>query len=69
MTIPSDTKLYRVSFGNKGDPELTTVEHETKTENDQFILGLELMGFNICIKEFFNPHIGEWYRYHAGDHK
>lgn len=69
MTIPSGTKLYRVSFGNKGDAELTTAEHETKAENDQFVIGVELMGFNICIKEFFNPNIGEWYRYHAGDHK
>ena len=64
MTIPAETKLYRVSFGNEGDPEFTTIEHETREDNDAFALSAQLIGFNICIREFFNPNIEEWYRYH-----
>ena len=42
---------------------ISTVPFHTKAENDHYAKGLELMGETMLFKYYYNPNIGEWYRY------
>jgi len=37
----------------------------TKIEVKHFIEGLKLLGVSNWLKEYYNPHIGDWYSYHS----
>lgn len=42
---------------------VSTVAFHTKSENDHYAKGLALMGETKFFKYYYNPNIGEWYRY------
>jgi hypothetical protein len=43
---------------------ISTVVFHTKSENDHYAKGLALMGETKFFKYYYNPNIGEWFRYH-----
>jgi hypothetical protein len=57
-----DGPKYQVSY--RVNDQITISKAFTKEQNDQFAAAMELMGVTDIIKSFYNPIMGEWFRYH-----
>lgn len=65
--VETRTKNFRFPYATSYSPkpfEVESQQFKTKTENDEFASGLELMGAREIIKTYWNSVIGAWFRYH-----
>lgn len=46
------------------DGETVTNAFMDKAMNDQFYTGMKVMGVTGLVKEYYQPAMGDWFRYH-----